>query len=496
MALNPLHAHLGRGNWPPQSVANRWYQASVHHELVENDYASIYQQAQVDGLAPRNMRERHVMLPVAQMITQVSATLVCGGPISIKAADSNDQQRMDEIIRGNKLSSKTVSAAQEMSAIGGVYARVFINDTTPLGRRIPRIELVSEQKAIPSFSGDELVAATFITEHRTEKHVMRLHESYELGGITYSVTLGTQTEQGANVPVGDWAQVDSAWPYAEERSLALRVDLVPDTLLAVYIPNGSTSTGALGKSDLDGIEQLLMSINAAFTTSLDSYQASAPVLAVDEALLDGQGQLPAGVKVMPSRLSMPGEGGAPMEIFQGSFASKDHVDYLDHLLDTCLTMSGISPASLGRGLSGSVSGTALRLRMYQSLAQAATKREALAEGLSELLRAAALLDTQAYGMKPAAQWADAAGLPTVELTDGLPVDQLEQAQIASTLLTAGIASQKSAIKIAQPGLSEEQAQAELESIQAGQASAISGAVSSAVAGVQPLTLDQLTPPAN
>ena len=179
--------------------------------------------------------------------------------------------------------------------------------------------------------------------------------------------------------------VDSSWPYADARELALRVDLVPDTLLAVYIPNGSTSTGALGKSDLDGIEQLLMSINTAFTTSLDSFQASAPVLAVDEALLDGQGQLPAGVKVMPSRLSMPGEGGAPMEIFQGSFSSKDHIDYLDHLLDTCLTLSGISPASLGRGLSGSVSGTALRLRMYQSLAQAQTKREALEEGLSELL---------------------------------------------------------------------------------------------------------------
>lgn len=489
MALSPLQQHLGRGTWPPEGVARRWYDASIHQALANADYNAIYLHAQAEGLTPRSTRERYLMLPIAQLITQVSATLVCGGPISVTAADEADQLRLDEITRANKLSSLVTSAAQQMSTVGGVYARAYINDQTPLGRQFPRLELVEETRAVPTFSGSELIAVEFVSEYAPSNStkVLRLFEKYDLGGITYRCSMGTSTELGAPVRVGEWAQADPSWPYADESSTELRVDLVPDTLLAVYIPNGTSQNGPLGKSDLAGVEQLLMSIDAAFTTSLDSYQASAPVLAVDEALIDGNGTLPPGVKVMPSRLASPGEGGKPMEIFQGSFSSADNISYIDHLVDTALSLSGISPASLGRGLTGSVSGTALRLRMYQSLAQAAVKREALQEGMSQLLRAASLLDTGAYGDKPAQQWANAEGMPTIELSDGLPADQLEAAQTAATMRTSGTASQETAISIAQPGLSDEQAQAELEQIRSEEA-----AVTPTV-NVQPLTLNDLQP---
>lgn len=494
MALSPLQRHLGRGTWPPQGVSRRWYDAAIHQALANTDYNAVYGEAQAAGLAPQSMRERHIMLPVAQMITQVSATLVCGGPISFDAADEADQQRLDEIARSNKLSSLVTNAAQQMSAIGGVYARVYINDSTPLGRQVPRVELIPETRAIPTFSGSELISVEFVTEyaHPEASRVLRLFERYELNGITYRVSLGTNTELGKPVPVAEWAQADAAWPYADERATELTVPLVPNLLLATYIPNGTAQNGPLGKSDLAGIEQLLMSIDAAFTTSLDSYQASAPVVAVDDALIDGNGQLPPGVKVMPSRLAAPGEGGKPMEMFQGSFNSGDHIAYLDHLVDTALSLAGISPASLGRGIQGAVSGTALRLRMYQSLAQASVKREALAEGMAQVLRAAAILDTQAYGAKPAVQWANPEGLPTVKLSDGLPVDQLEAAQTAATMLTAGTASQETAIKIAQPTLSDEQVTQEAERIAADQSASINGAVNNALGGVQPLTLNDLT----
>jgi hypothetical protein len=431
--------------------------------------------AQATGQA--GVTENYRALPLGKLITETAATLVCGGP---KVFKSQEQERLNELVRENRLGQKVQSAAESMSAAGGVYLRAYVNQSTPRGSRVPLIELRQETSAIPVVANqDELLQVTFVDAATAgERRVLRLFTTHTLGAISYQCWLGTSTTQGDQVDLSEWAAVAPGW---EASGMEWEEPTAPGALCAVYIPNGTSPWPYWGQADLDGLEDLLLAANRSLMTGSDAYDAAAPIVLADPAILDSRGNLPgAGVKVVKADMSAgAGEIGPPLKVEQGRPEVQGHIDWQDHLIDQALTMAGISPASLGRGIEGAVSGTALRLRMYQSLAAAALKRESLEQGVAEILRDAQLLD-QAYFSQ---SYADANELPTVVLSDGLPTDHLEQAQIASTLRREGLASQAEALRIARPDLEEEAIQDELTAIQ--------GERTAQVQDVRSITLEDL-----
>ncbi len=458
---------LGRGTWPPEQVAQKWGEVGAWQDLRDNKQDQVWAEAQAQGLAPASTNKRHIQVPIAGLIPRVSSTLVCGGPARFLAGVEEDKDNLEAIVGHNDLKQIIDRAAFLSSSESEAYARVYVDDSTPRGRKVPILEVLSTTRVIPIFKGSELIRADVVSTGYADKgkKVYRLFETYDPGTITYSLNLGTATEIGSPVPVALWNEVDPNWSIALDNpdDLFIVQETGVDELLMVHIPNGSYC-----QSDYDGLTPLLYAYNGVVTVAYEDYFATRARLLADESLRDSSGNLSQETQVIWGNTSsdLSGSEGDLLKAVEGSFGAEGHLSYQNDMLDKILMLAGISPAALGRGIEGSsVSGTALRLRMIQSLAEANNRRQILQSRFSNLLRMAALLDVYDFGDKKATPWFDADAKPTVELSEGIPVDALESATTAASLLSAGLASREHAVAIAQPQLTEEQVLEEVEKIE-------------------------------
>ena len=138
---------------------------------------------------------------------------------------------------------------------------------------------------------------------------------------------------------------------------------------------------------------------------------------------------------------------------------------LEFLVDKILLLAEIPPVALGKDNSGTsgASGLSIKWRMNSLLAKINRKRQYYDKGLKQVLLIAQMLEHAQ--MKKAFQRPDyEVTVPIIQFKDGLPDDDLEQAQIAQ-VRTGGkpIQSQLSAI-MEMRGLTEEQALREIERI--------------------------------
>lgn len=134
---------------------------------------------------------------------------------------------------------------------------------------------------------------------------------------------------------------------------------------------------------------------------------------------------------------------------------------LDKLIKYLLMTAEIPEVALGQsdsGTSGS-SGTAIRMRMSPLLAKVNRKKQYFDKGLKQVYLVAQQLETVAsteYTYEPVT--------PILQFNDGLPKDAMEEAQIAAIRTgSKPTQSQKSAI-MELDGMTEEQAEAEIERI--------------------------------
>lgn len=136
---------------------------------------------------------------------------------------------------------------------------------------------------------------------------------------------------------------------------------------------------------------------------------------------------------------------------------------LELLLDHLLIVSELPPVALGKGDSGTsgASGYAIKWRMNSLLAKINRKRQYYNKGLKHVLLVAQMLEHAKSDKKPSYEITT----PKIRFKDGLPDDEMEQANIAQ-IRTAGkpTQSQLSAIMDIH-GFTEEQARIELKRIQ-------------------------------
>lgn len=234
--------------------------------------------------------------------------------------------------------------------------------------------------------------------------------------------------------------------------------------LVVHIPNYSTDDGWEGIDDLSEHKAILDEINnrlSLIAVILDKH--SDPAMAVPAGSLDadenGQPQFHVGRdkvfevmdknEVIPQYITWNGQ-------LEAAFKE------LEHLIDILLTTAEIPAVALGKGDSGTSgsSGLSIKWRMNSLLAKINRKRQYYDKGLKQVLYIAQLLEHAKSAIKP-----DYSVIkPRIKFKDGLPDDELEQAQIMQ-IRTAGAAtiSQKTAI-MHMDDLTEEQAEKELQRI--------------------------------
>ena len=443
---------LGRNTWPPPAMRDRWADIDLLIALRESHDTRLRQEASVRYDQP------YIHTPLARMVSRASANLLFGQPARITPGVEADQTVLDDIVTHNSLESELHRAAIIASSEGEVWGRIVVD---PSLLDYPIIEWVSPLRVIPHFHGRFILGATFVSEWKTGTvEVHRLLETYEAGAISARLYRGTGSALGTQVDLASLPQT------------AGRADVVPtgiDQPLVAFVPNSIGADPTRGFSDYRGLEQRFLALNETVTVGQQNLKLAGRKRAlVDAEYLDRRGRFIDGddVYVRHQRDEMLGESSKPVSVLDYSYDSSAIVAWIDHLIDSTVTLAGISPAQLGRSLDGgAISGTALRLKMSHSLMEAAGKGRYFDRGVQRLLGMAAVIDSRpttegGFGRR----WSDPSATISVERQDGMIRDDLQAAQVLSAIVGAGLSSTDQAIADWHPDWSPDQVQQEMDRI--------------------------------
>lgn len=232
--------------------------------------------------------------------------------------------------------------------------------------------------------------------------------------------------------------------------------------LVVHIPNLSTADTWEGIDDLTELHPMLDEINNRLSQIADILDKhSNPAMAVPSGLLgadeDGNAQFRVAVDKV---FEVMGKDDVVPQYITWNGQLNEAFQELDRLIDLVLTVSEIPAVALGKGDSGTSgsSGLAIKWRMNSLLAKINRKKQYYSKGLKQIFFIAQKLE-EALGI------ADyEVTTPVLHFQDGLPKDEMEQANIMS-IRTGGAKtlSQKSAIMLLN-NFTESQADAEIEKI--------------------------------
>ena len=463
-----INKKLGRNNWPPtQEIADRWEWVAYWAGLRDGKEEYVRNEAIKRNMGGRN-RDAYVAMPVPYALSKASSNLLFGEAPKIVAANQEDQQRLDLIVHKNKLIAQCRAAAVTSSSEGGVYLKLSVDPSTPVGRQVPRLQFLQEARVIPQFVANELIQATIITSwsEGNGRRVYRLLENHQPGIISYKLYLGSNTDIGSEIGLNS---------YDKTVNLDPEIETGIDELLVSYIPNSLSVNSPFGVSDYaNGIDNLFYQFNDATSIAHRATQAGVPLTMMPRDILDENQNLnhEKTIIAVNKLADTLGEGDLSkmIQTVQHNAQQDKFMSYANEVLDLLLLFSGLSGASFGREDVGNASsGTALKLKMASTLATAASKASFYEDSLSEMLRLAALLDSETVGdgnmIKEGYNWVEADGMISVRLADGLPEDENETSAIIQKLRSAGVISIKEAIRKANPEWTEEQVDQELEDIQ-------------------------------
>jgi A118 family predicted phage portal protein len=244
---------------------------------------------------PNRRVKLHV--PIAAEVCQASADLLFSDTITLKVDHAEAQDRLDELC-SETLHAELSAAAEVGAALGGVYLRVVWD--TKNSPDAPILTHVDADQAIPEFSWGKLTAVTFWqVVGRDGKHVYRHLERHELdasgnGIILHGLYDGEEDKLGHPIPLTE---------NPVTAGLALMVDAFgsisseSEGLCVVYVPNQTPNRRwrtdpngrNLGRSDLDGVEQLMDALDEVYTSWMRDVRLGKSRIMIAKSLLDNVG---------------------------------------------------------------------------------------------------------------------------------------------------------------------------------------------------------------
>lgn len=401
------------------------------------------------------------MDPLAERVPQTFADLLYGEAPKITAANTADQDQLDELIEGNRLPAQINDAASLCAAEGEVWWRVHADRGNA---EVPTIAFHSRRKVWPLMLAGRPVAVAFVqelpsvdesrarwryvevqTEGRTENRLYRSEES-------------AVQNLGNAVPLTDHPQtadLDEGWDHGLS------------VMLAGRITNGPQRP-AFGRSDYEGIKDLLLALNEATSIGAENARLTAKKrIVIDPSYLDESGAFPAGVDVLLRNKTdqNPEDASAGLAQLEWSFDAGALILWTEYLADTALTRARVAPQLVGRNTENAQTGPALRARLIDTVLAAQGKGRAWDDGLPQALLAAQLVDQLpeekgGFGHS----WSAAGEPPAVERKSVLPEDEDAQVQRLATEVGSELLSRKSAIRTRHPEWDDDQVKAELDQI--------------------------------
>jgi A118 family predicted phage portal protein len=405
-------------------------------------------------------------VPIAAELCQASADLLFADQITLKADDEATQTRLDELC-DDGLHTELAESAEAAAALGGVYLRVTWDDT--VSPDAPFLTHVDADQALPEFTWGRLTAVTFWqVVHRDGKRVYRHLERHETndqgtGIILHGLYEGEEDKLGHPIPLTE--QPATAGLAAHVDAFGI-ISSESDSLCVVYVPNQKPNRKwrtdphgrNLGRSDLDGVEQLMDALDEVYTSWMRDVRLGKSRLMIAKSLLDntGTGQGAAFNADQEAYASMNMLGGADaklsdqIEQVQFKIRVDEHKATSGQLVADILQMVGYSSETFGIYDGGGVIKTATEVESKQQRSLLTRDRKirlwrpAIAAAVEKLLA----VDQVKFGSKVTVH------APDVLFPDGVQESPLSIAQTVQALRAAEAASDKVIVGMVHPDWDE------------------------------------------
>ena len=449
--------------FPPTSHQARIERYRYNKELFKGEHlTAFHKHHQYKG----NLR---VAVGLPSLIVKKSADFLFGEAVAVlsgKGEGSKEQHALDRIVAENHLNTILYESALSNAYNGDAFIKVRFGQKS--GGVLPYeldpsrviIENLNAEYVFPEFSKfDKSVIEAYhyaIPHYDSEKKQWGLMvETHRPNEIIYSQYQITPMNYDCYGEV-------TTFTIQSKADLVTKVVTGVPVPLIVHIPNFSTADTWQGLDDLTELHPLFDELNNRLTQVaqiLDKH--SDPALAVPTGLLgtdeDGSAQFRVAVDKV---FEVLGKDDIIPQYITWDASLQSAFTEIDKLISLILATAELPEIALGMGDSGTsgASGLAIKWRMNSLLSKINRKRQYYEKGLKQVFYIAQKLE-QAVGV------ADyELVIPHLEFHDGLPTDEMEQANIAS-IRTGGAKtlSQKSAI-MRLNNMTEEQAEREMERI--------------------------------
>ncbi|MEV8600452.1 phage portal protein [Streptomyces griseoviridis] len=410
-------------------------------------------------------RRTKLHVPIAGDICGGSADLLFSEPPKLTVADTSTQRRLD-LLTDDGMLATLQTAAEVGAALGGIYLRPVYDKT--LADR-PWLHATHADRAVPEFTWGRLSAVTFwAVVQEQDGQVWRHLERHEPRRILHGLYQGTTGKLGRAVPLEDH-------PATAGYALAVDADGALATgytgLDVSYIPNqnsrrwrSNSNLADLGRSDLDGIEPLMDSLDETYASWMRDIRIGKGRIVVPDSYLQSNGP-GRGASWNPDQEAFAGitalsrGDGLALTVAQFQIRVQEHRETAEDLVNQILRSAGYSGQTFGLGGDAAVTATEVKARERRSMTTRGRKILRWRVGLADAVHALLAVD----------QWVFGGGLvpqpPTIEFEDSVQEDPLSLANTADVLRRAQAASTDTLVRMQHPEWDDRQVAAEVEAIQ-------------------------------
>lgn len=433
--------HRTRGDAPaylPPEHRARWHRLRMARDLFEGrhcDYFLGEGRTQYDYPRVRvqdALVRLYVTFNLCRLVSLKTADLLFGAKPKLDAPSVQQTDRLDLLVRRCKFHARAHTASVQTSWAGGAFLESLVWRGEPYVINVEPDEIFPSGARNPDDQYDTYVRYATANVGTAEDPLLLLLETTCTPGlITRRLwQLDRSRAKQVELTLENWPQ----WPTGEVPARETRIGL--DACPITYIPN--ECGGALERSDYDGLIELQDTVNAKFAqVARVLAKHSDPKLAAPAASADAKtGGLRSDMDVFFYRSKEE----IPQYITWSAELEAAMTDR-DSAVDALCIVAEMSQVLLGikRGATPDAA-RKLRLEATNSLSKVGRKALNIEPAIARALEIAQRLDQTTENRR--SYPVDAIG---VEMRDGLPIDELDEATIISTLRSSGTMSIEDAV---------------------------------------------------
>ncbi|MCI2959539.1 phage portal protein [Agromyces atrinae] len=389
------------------------------------------------------------------------------------------QSRLEQIISTDESHAELLLAGEYSAALGGSYIAAAW-DPDVADHVFPKA--YAADCAIPTFRHGRLATVSLWSEYRDGNEVYRLIEKHERGTIAYTLFKGTDRTLGNAVPIAsrpETAHYESLRNASDTIIAIEQPGMLPDTIkigtgserLAVsYLKNASPvrdwrklgELAALGRSDLDGIQDVLDKVDMTWSSLMRDIENGQGRLVVPEEMLELSGKPGQGAKVdlyrqvftpVGASIGKAADSGSPVSIVQFAIRVEEHLQVIEGLKKEVASAVGYSESHLGiAGASGLKTATEVDADLSDSERTRDKKGLFAKAALAKWTLAALEIDHAVFGGN---SLGDLTSAPDVVFAPVSQADPEKMARTAQLMDAARAASRRTIVRTLHPDWDED-----------------------------------------